>query len=87
VAGASVGYGSGHYLIAGSLTGPVVLESTDGETRQEHSLDGPACADPGLVTHGRVRFLYVNLGLWGSPDGEQWSALSHDDPYAFLGEM
>jgi hypothetical protein len=84
---ASVGYGGGHYLIAGSRGGPVVLDSTDGETWHEQSLDGPEYSAAGVVAYAGDRFFYVNLGLWGSTDGEAWSALPHGYPYAQFGDI
>ncbi|MEY2935189.1 MAG: hypothetical protein RL033_5938, partial [Pseudomonadota bacterium] len=60
---ASVAYGGGRYVIAGSRSAPVVIDSTDGETWHEQSLDGPSFGGP--VTYVGDRFLYVSASLWG----------------------
>jgi hypothetical protein len=79
---ASVAYGGGHYVIAGSRSAPVVLDSTDGQIWHEQSLDGLSFAGP--VTYVGDRFLYVSASLWGSTDGEHWAALPHDYPFPLV---
>jgi hypothetical protein len=93
--GASVAYGGGRYVITGSrakITGSgaetVVLDSTDGETWHEQSLDGPTFAFyNGPVTYAGDRFFYVSGKFWGSLNGDHWAALPHDYPFAMLEQI
>jgi hypothetical protein len=86
--GASVAYGGGHYVLGGTRSETVVLESTDGETWQEQSLGGPSFGFfNGPLTYVGNRFLYLSAELWGSTDAEHWAALPHDYPFALITDV
>jgi hypothetical protein len=83
--GASVAYGGGHYVITGTRSETVVLDSIDGNTWHEQPLGGPSFAFyNGPVTYVGDRFFYMSGTFWGSMDGKRWAALPHDYPFALL---
>jgi hypothetical protein len=86
--GGSVAYGGGRYVITGTRSETVLLDSTDGEAWHEQSLDGPSFAFyNGPVTYVRDRFLYMSGAFWGSADAEHWDQLPHDYPFALIDQI